>query len=68
VLNVAVPAVCVNAGTTLNVPPLSVNEPDVNTKLVLGVIVPVVKSNAGPLTVNVVQLRILLAVSKLPPL
>lgn len=67
-LNVAVPAVCVNAGTALNVPPLSVNDPDVNTKLVLGVIVPLVKSNAGPLTVNVVQLRILLARSKLPPL
>jgi len=68
VLKVAVPAVCVNVGTTLNVPPLSVNEPDVNTKLVLGVIVPLVKSNTAPLTVNVVQLRILLARSKLPPL
>lgn len=67
-LNVAVPAVCVNVGTALNVPPLSVNEPDVNTKLVLGVIVPVVKLNAGPLIVNVVQLRTPLAVSKLPPL
>ena len=67
-LKVAVPAVCVNVGTTLNVPPLSVNEPDVNTKLVLGVIVPLVKLNAGPLTVNVVQLRIPLARSKLSPL
>jgi len=68
VLNVTVPAVCVNAGTALNVPPLSVNDPDVNTKLVLGVIVPVVKLNEAPLIVNVVQLRILLAVSRLPPL
>ena len=67
-LNVAVPAVCVNSGVALNVPPLSVNEPDVNTKLVLGVIVPLVKSNAGPLIVNVVQLRTPLAVSRLPPL
>jgi len=68
VLKVAVPAVCVNVGTALNVPPLYVNEPDVNTKLMLGVIVPLVKLNAGPSTVNVVQLRIPLARSKLPPL
>ena len=62
------PAVCVNVGTALNVPPLYVNDPDVNTKLVLGVIVPLVKLNVAPLSVNVVQLRALLVVSKLPPL
>ena len=42
-------------GTAPNVPPLYVKLPDVNTKLVEGFIVPLVKLNAGPLTVNVVQ-------------
>ena len=44
-----------NVGTTPNVPPLYVKLPEVNTKLVEGFIVPLVKSNAGPLTVNVVH-------------
>ena len=42
-------------GTAPNEPPLYVKLPDVNTKLVEGFIVPLVKSNAGPLMVNVVQ-------------
>ena len=35
-----VPAVCVNVGTGLSVPPSYVSEPDVNIKLTLGVMVP----------------------------
>jgi len=53
-----VPYDCVNVGTAPNVPPLYVNAPLVNTKLVLGFKVPLVKLKVGPLTVNVVQLAV----------
>lgn len=44
-----------NVGTAPSVPPLRVKPPEVTTKLVEGFIVPEVKLNVGPLTVNVVH-------------
>jgi hypothetical protein len=57
-LNVTVPAVCVNVGTALKVAvPPYVNEPLVSVKLVVGVNVPLVKLKVGPLILNVVQVN-----------
>ena len=44
-----------NSGVAVSVPPLRVKLPEVTTKLVVGVIVPEVKLNVGPLRVNVVH-------------
>jgi len=53
-LNVTVPAVCVNVATEPNVAvPPYVNDPDVIVTLVLGVIVPLVKLNVAPFTSTV---------------
>ena len=50
------PEVCVNVGTDPKLAPApNVNEPDVSTKLVEGLIVPLVKFKVGPLIVKVVQ-------------
>ena len=58
-LKVTLPAVCVNVGTALRTDvPLCVYEPDVVTKLTLGVIVPLECAKV-PLTVNVVQVIVL---------
>ena len=43
-------------------------EPVFNTKLVEGLRVPVINSRVGPFSVNVVQLRLPVPISKLPPL
>lgn len=68
-LNVTSPAVWVNSGTAPNVAvPPRVNEPEVNTKLVDGFIVPLDKERVFPLFVNVVQERVPVPeMSKLPP-
>ena len=47
-----------NVGTAPSVPPLRVKLPVVTTKLVDGFIVPEVKSNAPPFTVNVVHVTV----------
>ena len=47
-----------NVGTAPSVPPLRVKPPEVTTKLVEGFIVPEVKLNVGPLTVNVVHVTV----------
>ena len=59
-----------NNGTAPNVAvPPRVNEPDDNTKLVDGLMVPLDKERAFPLFVNVVQERVPVPeMSKLPPL
>jgi len=60
----------VNRGVapSVAVPP-RVNEPDDNTKLVDGFIVPLEKLKLGPLFVNVVQERVPVPeMTKLPPL
>lgn len=68
-LNVAVPAVWVNVGTAPSVAvPSTVSAPVVNTKLVDGLRFPEVKLNVGPFSVNVVQLRVPVPKTKLPPL
>jgi len=54
-LIVTVPAVCVNNGMADIVPPLNVNDPEVNTMLVVAVIEPLSKLTVAPLTVYVVQ-------------
>jgi hypothetical protein len=55
-LNVTVPAFCVNVGVapSVAVPPY-VKEPVFKTKLVVGVSVPAVKVSVGPFNVNVVH-------------
>jgi len=56
--SVTVPAVCVNNGA-FSVPPLKLNAPDVNTKLVLGVMVPPVMVNVeAAAIVQVVQVMV----------
>lgn len=68
-LNVTVPAVWVNVGTAPSVAvPSIVSAPVVNTKLVDGLRFPEVKLSVGPFCVNVVQLRVPVPKSKLPPL
>jgi len=57
----------VNVGTALKVADApSVNDPVVTTKLVLGVIVPLLNANVGPFSVNVVQLIVPILVN-VPP-
>ena len=68
-LNVTVPLFCVNVVVAPNVAvPPYVKEPVFNTKLVEGLRAPVINSSVGPFSVNVVQLRVLVPLSKIPPL
>ena len=57
-MNVTVPAVWVNVGTAPNEPPLYMKLPDVNTKLVVGFSVPLVKSKVRPLTTKDVHIQV----------
>jgi hypothetical protein len=68
-LNVTVPLFCVNVAVAPNVAvPPYVKEPVFNTKLTEVLRVPVVRVSVGPFSVNVVQLRLPVPISKLPPL
>jgi hypothetical protein len=68
VLILTVPAVCVNNGIADVVPPLNVNDPVVNTMLVVAVILPLSKLTVAPFTVYVVQLSMYTALLyQVPP-
>ena len=66
--NVTVPAVWLNVGMAIKVPPVSnVKDPVVMLKVLLQVIVPLFKVNVGPLKVKVIHEIVPVPIDNVPP-